>query len=475
MAVVYAFHAGLDFRNFRRENPPIGFFGRWLSARLDGALPLGVSIAGWLGATFGDEPPTHGITGAAAAYYGYLDEYRANIIEILSVNTSPSTPRGLAEAGAFARASRYLQPLAGQPRLLLAVLALASGLASAFLVNDAICLLMTPFVVPFIRANRLPLKPYLFAIAMGSNAGSAFTLGGNPQNMLVARLSAIPYRTYASAAAIPTSLALAVTIVALLLAFRRPLAAARPPGTAVGGEEPASTNGPARPPGTAVGGEEPASTNGPARPPGTAVGGEEPASTNGTPPLDGALAAACAFALFVLASAAFVGVPLPGAALLAAAIVLVAARARATQILETVDYGVLVFFSALFVLVAALGKTGVVAPLLAALPVLGGARGTWLLTGVLLIGSQIVSNVPLILLLEPYLRHLGDPSTTWIVTALVATFAGNFSLLGSVANVIVFEQARDEAPVGFWEYARIGIPTTLVATTVGVAVFLAIH
>jgi Na+/H+ antiporter NhaD/arsenite permease-like protein len=61
------------------------------------------------------------------------------------------------------------------------------------------------------------------------------------------------------------------------------------------------------------------------------------------------------------------------------------------------------------------------------------------------------------------------------VTALVATFAGNFSLLGSVANVIVFEQARDEAPVGFWEYARIGIPTTLVATTVGVAVFLAIH
>jgi Na+/H+ antiporter NhaD/arsenite permease-like protein len=456
MAVVYAFHAGLDFRNFRRENPPIGFFGRWLSARLDGALPLGVSIAGWLGATFGDEPPTHGITGAAAAYYGYLDEYRANIIEILSVNTSPSTPRGLAEAGAFARASRYLQPLAGQPRLLLAVLALASGLASAFLVNDAICLLMTPFVVPFIRANRLPLKPYLFAIAMGSNAGSAFTLGGNPQNMLVARLSAIPYRTYASAAAIPTSLALAVTIVALLLAFRRPLAAARPPGTAVGGEEPASTNGPARPPGTAV-------------------GGEEPASTNGTPPLDGALAAACAFALFVLASAAFVGVPLPGAALLAAAIVLVAARARATQILETVDYGVLVFFSALFVLVAALGKTGVVTPLLAALPVLGGARGTWLLTGVLLIGSQIVSNVPLILLLEPYLRHLGDPSTTWIVTALVATFAGNFSLLGSVANVIVFEQARDEAPVGFWEYARIGIPTTLVATTVGVAVFLAIH
>lgn len=341
--------------------------------------------------------------------------------------------RGLAEAGAFARGSHFLQPLAGRPRVLLAVLTLASGVASALLVNDAICLLMTPFVIPFLRTNRLPLKPYLFAIAMGSNAGSAFTLGGNPQNMLVARLSAIPYRTYASAAAIPTSLALAVTIAALLWAFRRPLAAS--PATRT----------------------------------------EETASAPGAAPWDGTLAGACAGALVVLAAAAFVGVPLPGAALLAAAIVLVAARARAAQILETVDYGVLVFFSALFVLVAALGKTGVVAPLLEALPVLGGARGAWLLTGVLLIGSQIVSNVPLILLLEPYLRHLGDPSTTWVLTALVTTFAGNFSLLGSVANVIVFEQARDEAPVGFWEYARIGIPTTLVATAVGVSVFLAMH
>ena len=63
----------------------------------------------------------------------------------------------------------------------------------------------------------------------------------------------------------------------------------------------------------------------------------------------------------------------------------------------------------------------------------------------------------------------------FLLEGLVTTFAGNFSLLGSVANVIVFEQARDEAPVGFWEYARIGIPTTLVATAVSVSAFLAMH
>jgi Na+/H+ antiporter NhaD/arsenite permease-like protein len=79
----------------------------------------------------------------------------------------------------------------------------------------------------------------------------------------------------------------------------------------------------------------------------------------------------------------------------------------------------------------------------------------------------------LILLLEPY--HLGDPTTTWVLTARVSTLAGNFSLLGSVANVIVFEQARAEAPVGFVEYARIGVPVTVAATALAVGAFLALH
>jgi Na+/H+ antiporter NhaD/arsenite permease-like protein len=344
--------------------------------------------------------------------------------------------RGFAEAGAFARGSRLLQPLAKNPRLLLATLALVSWFASALLVNDAICILLTPFVIHFLQTNRLPLKPYMFAIAMGSNAGSAYTLGGNPQNMLVARLSGISYRQYVGAAALPTTVALVVTIAGLLWVFR---AVATVSSDSAPSESAAAL------------------------------------SERAQPPFDGPLALSCAGALVALVGAACVGVPLPGAALVAGALVLAGARSRATRILETVDYGVLVFFSALFVLVAALGKTGVVEPLLAALPTVGGPPGAWLLSGVLLVGSQIVSNVPLILLLEPYLRHLGDPTTTWVLTALVSTLAGNFSLLGSVANVIVFEQARAEAPVGFVEYARIGVPVTVAATALAVGAFLALH
>jgi Na+/H+ antiporter NhaD/arsenite permease-like protein len=342
--------------------------------------------------------------------------------------------RGFAEAGTFSRGSQLLQPLAGSPRVLLATLALVSGLASALLVNDAICILLTPFVIHFLQTNRLPLKPYLFAIAMGSNAGSAYTLGGNPQNMLVARLSGLSYRQYVGAAVLPTTMALVFTIVALLWVFRSVGATSGAPSELAAAR-----------------------------------------TERVEPPFDGRLALFCAGALVALVGAACVGVPLPGAAMVAGALVLAGARARATRILETVDYGVLVFFSALFVLVAALGKTGVVEPLLAALPTVRGARGAWLLSSVLLVGSQIVSNVPLILLLEPYLRHLGDPTTTWVLTALVSTLAGNFSLLGSVANVIVFEQARAEAPVGFVEYARIGIPVTIAATALAVGTFLVVH
>ena len=78
------------------------------------------------------------------------------------------------------------------------------------------------------------------------------------------------------------------------------------------------------------------------------------------------------------------------------------------------------------------------------------------------LGSQVVSNVPLILLLEPWIRTFPDPEHAWTVTALVSTLAGNLTLLGSVANVIVFEQAKTR--VGFVEYLKVGVPVTLVST-----------
>ena len=104
----------------------------------------------------------------------------------------------------------------------------------------------------------------------------------------------------------------------------------------------------------------------------------------------------------------------------------------------------------------------------------GPAAGTRVTLGArLVIGSQVVSNVPLILLLAPWIRGLDDPRLAWTLTALASTLAGNLTLLGSVANVIVIERSGER--LGFFAYLRVGVPVTLVSTAVAVAVAVAMR
>jgi Na+/H+ antiporter NhaD/arsenite permease-like protein len=295
----------------------------------------------------------------------------------------------------------------------------ASGALSAVLVNDAVVLLATPLVLRVVVAARLPLRPFIFALAMGANAGSAATFSGNPQNMLVAQLSRMSYASYLATAALPALAALIVTAFALAALFRRELAAA--PHTA------------------------------PAAP----------------IAIDRPLLVVSVLSVLSAIVANLLGAPLALTALVAASVCLVAARTQAETLLLRVDWGVLLFFAALFVLVASLQKTGYPAAWLAAV----GAPTSASLVAVLLLGSQVVSNVPLILLLEPMIRAAADPALAWTLTALVSTLAGNLTLLGSVANIIVIERAlavlaaegQDTAParIGFFTYLPVGVVVTL--------------
>jgi Na+/H+ antiporter NhaD/arsenite permease-like protein len=146
--------------------------------------------------------------------------------------------------------------------------------------------------------------------------------------------------------------------------------------------------------------------------------------------------------------------------------VLVAARERAERLLHRVDWSVLLFFAGLFVVVAALRKTALPDAWLAALGPVHDRAGDGLLVAVLTLGSQIVSNVPLILLLEPWIRSFADSERAWTLTAIVSTLAGNLTLLGSVANIIVLEQARER--LGFLQYLRVGVPVTVLSTAAAV-------
>jgi Na+/H+ antiporter NhaD/arsenite permease-like protein len=333
---------------------------------------------------------------------------------------------GLRHAGFFAWLAERSTVVARTPAALLWAVTLASGLLSAVLVNDAVCLLASPVVFASARRLGAPERPFVYAVCMGANAGSAMTLGGNPQNMLVARLSGLAYRDYLAHAALPAIAALVITAAVLHAMFRRELTVTTLPATAA----------------------------------------SEPA------PTDPVLLWVGLASLVAVVVANLAGASIAWSALVGASVVVMAARTRAEALLKDVEWSVLLFFASLFIVVAAFGKTGYSAEWLAPLTALAaGGHGHALLVAVLMLGSQIVSNVPLILLLEPWIAEYPDASSAWTTTAVVTTLAGNLTLLGSVANIIVIEQSRES--IGFWDYLAIGVPVTLLSTLVALALLAA--
>ncbi|WP_437923979.1 SLC13 family permease [Sorangium sp. So ce291] len=334
-------------------------------------------------------------------------------------------------AGVFELAAAWVARRDLSPVRLLYLVTLGAGLASAVLLNDSVCVMLAPLVDRTARRAGLDRVPYLLALAMGANAGSALTLAGNPQNMLVGHLSGISYRAYLLEAGPAALIGLAVTAVTLHLLLRRRIAARTPPRDPALDSAPDSALDSAPPPG--------------ARP-----------------------SALVPIACLAVVSVLFVlGANLAWTAIGGATAAILLHRRDATGLFERVSWTVLVFFGALFIVVAGLQKTGMPEQALrAASPFLpsGPTLGIVGLSIAMLVGCQIVSNVPFILLAESYIRSQPDPHLAWVATALVSTLAGNFTLLGSVANIIVVETVGAEREIGFRSYARVGVPVTLASS-----------
>ena len=150
-------------------------------------------------------------------------------------------------------------------------------------------------------------------------------------------------------------------------------------------------------------------------------------------------------------------------------------RREPREAIGQVDGSLLLFFAGLFVAVEGFSRSGLpdrawatVAPLLS----LDTVPGLAALTATLAVGSNVVSNVPLVLLVGHGLAGLGHPDRAWMVLGFVTTVAGNLTLVGSVANIIVAEQARGEYELGFFEYLRVGFPSTILVLAAGVPVLV---
>lgn len=321
-------------------------------------------------------------------------------------------------AGFFEWAAARAIARARTPVGLLVAVAVLAGAMSALFVNDAVCVFLTPLVVVACQKARLPLGPYLIATATSANLGSAATLVGNPQNMIVGGLSGLSFATFSALAAPAAALALALNIGLLLLYYRRDL-----------GSAPLAPVAPAA--------------------------------------VDRGRLARVVVVLGVVV-AFFAGAHLGYSALGGVVALVLSEREDPHAIFARVDWTLLVFFASLFVVVAGLETTGLVDAAWAALgPLLAhdSALGVSTLSALYLVGSNLVSNVPMVLLAAP---HVGVDGSTfaWVLLGFVTTVAGNLTLIGSVANIIVAEKAADAHELGFFEYLRFGLVSTLVVLAV---------
>ncbi|KZD03917.1 SLC13 family permease [Oceanibaculum pacificum] len=302
------------------------------------------------------------------------------------------------------------------PVILLAYTVGAAGLLSAILANDVVVFAMTPLLCLGIRARGLDPRPYLIGLAGGANAGSAATMIGNPQNILIAQLGDLDFWPFLAACGVPALIGLIACHATIWLVWRGRFQAALIDGDSL------------------------------------------PAIRLDRGSLIKALVGTAALlALFAA--------PLPHAigVLIIAAALLVSRRVATRQMLDKVDWPLLVLFAGLFVVTAALETTGLPADAVAMLAAAGLSPDRLaVLLPVSLIGSNTIGNVPAVILLLAVWPDLS--AQTLYGLAILSTLAGNLLIIGSLANIIVVERAKSVGvTLGFIEHARCGVPMTLLS------------
>ncbi|XP_020083870.1 putative transporter arsB [Ananas comosus] len=370
---------------------------------------------------------------------------------------------------------------------LLCRVCLVSALSSALFTNDTTCIVLTEFVLKLTRQHNLPVKPFLLALASSANIGSSATPIGNPQNLVIAIQSKITFLKFFTGIAPAMLLGVAINIVILLCMFWNQLSAKKAAEEvmeeAVAEDEVLSHKfSPARM-------SHMSPLEGPA---------ENHNVQKNSPKTDTKKSLPCSdmknclskkdlflksFVYLVTVGmlvAFLLGLNMSWTAVTAALVLVVIDFKDAGPSLDKVSYSLLVFFCGMFITVDGFNKTGIPSAFwnfMEPYARINHASGVAVLSLVILLLSNVASNVPTVLLLggqvarsAAALSH-SEEARAWLILAWVSTVAGNLSLLGSAANLIVCEQARRSQDYGytlsFWGHLVFGLPSTLIVTAVG--------
>jgi Na+/H+ antiporter NhaD/arsenite permease-like protein len=302
---------------------------------------------------------------------------------------------------------------------LLAAVVFTSGILSAFLVNDVVCLVMTPFIIRVTRRLALEPLPYLLALATASNIGSVATITGNPQNMLIGSVSQIGYLDFLVHLGPVALLGLFLDWALLYWIYLRQASPAAVPADSSVRQ---ATHPPTMKP---------------------------------------------VVVLVIVLAGFLLGVPPALMAAVGAAALLITRTTEPRLVYDEVDWGLLVFFVGLFIIVGGAERAGLTRQLLQPF-VAWNLHHVWTFSALTALLSNIVSNVPAVVLLKSLVPGFPDPRVGWLTLAMSSTLAGNLTITGSVANIIVVERASPQVHIGFREYFRLGLPLTVLTLTWGV-------
>jgi Na+/H+ antiporter NhaD/arsenite permease-like protein len=308
------------------------------------------------------------------------------------------------------------------PSHLLPGVIFTSGILSAFLVNDVVCLVMTPLLLNICQQFSKRRIPYLLALATASNIGSTATITGNPQNILIGSISGISYRHFLAALAPVAVIGLFIDWMVLhwLCPNRDAVATLPAPNISQ---------------------------------------------------IDLVNRRQLAFPLIILSLvlAGFLAGFSPAlVAAMGGALLLIRRSVHPEEIYKEIDWPLLVFFIGLFLILGAAEQAGIAQQMVEIAERMN-LHNSWIFAGVVALLSNIVSNVPAVMLLKGLVPQFQNATQFWLLLAMASTLAGNLTVTGSIANIIVIEKARTEVEITFKDYLRVGVPVTLATLAVGVA------
>jgi len=300
---------------------------------------------------------------------------------------------------------------------LLILITLVTGITSAFMVNDAVVLMFTPVIIQICRSLKLNPIPYLVAEILSSNIGSAMTITGNPQNMLIGLSSGITYGSFLLHLLPISALGMALTVVVIKVIYKKEFSNSErlvlPPHE----------------------------------------------------PFKGGKIIRSGLIFLLVVVGFFIGkqihFSIPLIAITGAALILLFGEVKPSDVIRKVDWVLLLFFGALFIVVGAVEKTGLLKSVLEGNILHANAVGVGFIHGLSLVLSQVVSNVPFVVLMLPMLKAAASP-LLWLSLASASTLAGNATIIGAMANLIVIESASKEGvKIGFLEFLKAGLIVTL--------------